>query len=147
MKPETLQRLSDQLIAHEGMELRLYKCPAGKWSIGAGRNLQDRGITEDEARHLLNNDIRISIDELTNTFRWFTRLDETRQAAMVELHFNLGLSTLRTFRKTLGLMEAAAAGSVAWHDVGRELLNSKWADQVGRRSQVIADMLIIGDVE
>jgi lysozyme len=147
VKPETLQRLSDQLIAHEGMELRLYKCPAGKWSIGAGRNLQDRGITEDEARHLLNNDIRISIDELTNTFRWFTRLDETRQAAMVELHFNLGLSTLRTFRKTLGLMEAAAAGSVAWHDVGRELLNSKWADQVGRRSQVIADMLIIGDVE
>ena len=129
------------------MELRLYKCPAGKWSIGAGRNLQDRGITEDEARYLLNNDIRISIDELTNTFRWFTRLDETRQAAMVELHFNLGLSTLRTFRKTLGLMEAAAAGSVAWHDVGRELLNSKWADQVGRRSQVIADMLIIGDVE
>ena len=129
------------------MELRLYKCPAGKWSIGAGRNLQDRGITEDEARYLLNNDIRISIDELTNTFRWFTRLDETRQAAMVELHFNLGLSTLRTFRKTLGLMEAAAAGSVAWHDVGRELLNSKWADQVGRRSQIIADMLIIGDLK
>jgi lysozyme len=147
VKPETLQRLSDQLIAHEGMELRLYKCPAGKWSIGAGRNLQDRGITEDEARHLLNNDIRISIDELTNTFRWFTRLDETRQAAMVELHFNLGLSNLKTFTKTLGLIAEAVEGRVAWHDVGRELLNSKWADQVGRRSQVIADMLIIGDVE
>ncbi len=129
------------------MELRLYKCPAGKWSIGAGRNLQDRGITEDEARHLLNNDIRISIDELTNTFRWFTRLDETRQAAMVELHFNLGLSGLKTFTKTLGLIAEAVEGRVAWHDVGRELLNSKWADQVGRRSQVIADMLIIGDVE
>ena len=147
MKPETLQRLSDQLIAHEGMELRLYKCPAGKWSIGAGRNLQDRGITEDEARYLLNNDIRISIDELTNTFRWFTRLDETRQAAMVELHFNLGLSNLKTFTKTLGLIAEAVEGRVAWHDVGRELLNSKWADQVGRRSQVIADMLFIGDVE
>tara|TARA_R110002020_G_scaffold469915_1_gene695297 strand:- start:602 stop:1045 length:444 start_codon:yes stop_codon:yes gene_type:complete len=147
VKPETLQRLSDQLIAHEGMELRLYKCPAGKWSIGAGRNLQDRGITEDEARHLLNNDIRISIDELTNTFRWFTRLDETRQAAMVELHFNLGLSNLKTFTKTLGLIAEAVEGRVAWHDVGRELLNSKWADQVGRRSQVIADMLIIGDIE
>ena len=147
MKPETLQRLSDQLIAHEGMELRLYKCPAGKWSIGAGRNLQDRGITEDEARHLLNNDIRISIDELTNTFHWFTRLDETRQAAMVELHFNLGLSNLKTFTKTLGLIAEAVEGRVAWHDVGRELLNSKWADQVGRRSQVIADMLIIGDIE
>ena len=129
------------------MELRLYKCPAGKWSIGAGRNLQDRGITEDEARYLLNNDIRISIDELTNTFRWFTRLDETRQAAMVELHFNLGLSNLKTFKKTLSLIAEAVEGRVAWHDVGRELLNSKWADQVGRRSQVIADMLIIGDVE
>jgi len=129
------------------MELRLYKCPAGRWSIGAGRNLQDRGITESEARHLLNNDIRISIDELTDTFPWFTRLDETRQAAMVELHFNLGLSNLKTFKKTLSLIAEAVEGRVAWHDVGRELLNSKWADQVGRRSQVIADMLIIGDLK
>ena len=128
------------------MELRLYKCPAGKWSIGAGRNLEDRGITESEARHLLNNDIRISIDELTDEFPWFTRLDETRQAAMVELHFNLGLSTLKTFRKTLGLIEEAVEGKVAWHDVSKELLNSRWADQVGRRAQTIADMLIIGEI-
>ena len=128
------------------MELRLYKCPAGKWSIGAGRNLEDRGITESEARHLLNNDIRISIDELTDAFPWFTRLDETRQAAMVELHFNLGLSTLKTFRKTLGLIEEAVEGKVAWHDVCKELLNSRWADQVGRRAQTIADMLIIGEI-
>ena len=147
MKLETWQRLVDQLIAHEGMELRLYKCPAGRWSIGAGRNLQDRGITESEARHLLNNDIRISINELTDEFPWFTRLDEMRQAAMVELHFNLGLSTLKTFTKTLGLIAEAVEGRVAWHDVGRELLNSRWANQVGRRSQTIADMLIIGDLE
>ena len=147
MKLETWQRLVDQLIAHEGMELRLYKCPAGRWSIGAGRNLQDRGITESEARHLLNNDIRISIDELTDTFPWFTRLDETRQAAMVELHFNLGLSNLKTFKKTLSLIAEAVEGRVTWHDVGKELLNSRWADQVGRRSQVIADMLIIGDLK
>ena len=129
------------------MELRLYKCPAGKWSIGAGRNLEDRGITESEARHLLNNDIRISIDELTDAFHWFTRLDETRQAAMGELHFNLGLSTLKTFRKTLGLIEEAVEGKVAWHDVSKELLDSRWADQVGRRSQVIADMIIIGEIK
>ena len=129
------------------MELRLYKCPAGKWSIGAGRNLEDRGITESEARHPLNNDIRISIDELTDAFPWFTRLDETRQAAMVELHFNLGLSTLKTFTKTLGLIAEAVEGRVAWHDVGKELLDSRWADQVGRRSQVIADMIIIGEIK
>ena len=129
------------------MELRLYKCPAGKWSIGAGRNLEDRGITESEARHLLNNDIRISIDELTDAFPWFTRLDETRQAAMVELHFNLGLSNLKTFKKTLSLIAEAVEGRVAWHDVGKELLNSRWADQVGRRSQVIADMIIIGEIK
>ena len=129
------------------MELRLYKCPAGKWSIGAGRNLEDRGITESEARHLLNNDIRISIDELTDAFPWFTRLDETRQAAMVELHFNRGRSTLKTFTKTLGLIAEAVEGRVAWHDVGKELLDSRWADQVGRRSQVIADMIIIGEIK
>jgi lysozyme len=145
VKLETWQRLVDQLITHEGMELRLYQCPAGKWSIGAGRNLQDRGITESEARHLLNNDIRISIDELTDAFPWFTRLDETRQVAMVDLHFNLGLSSLKTFRKTLGLIAEAVEGRVSWNDVGMELLDSRWAEQVGRRSQTIANMLIKGD--
>jgi len=146
MKEQHKEVLAGQLLRHEGLELKLYKCPAGKWTIGAGRNLEDRGITEEEALYLLRNDIEISIDELINTFPWFSRLDGVRQMALVDLHFNLGLGTLKTFSKTLSLIEQAIEGKVPWSEVSSELLNSRWADQVGHRSQTIANMIRTGEV-
>jgi len=147
MREQCKEILAGQLLKHEGLELKLYKCPAGKWTIGAGRNLEDRGITEDEALYLLGNDIELSIGELTNAFPWFSELDEVRQMALVDLHFNLGLGTLKTFRKTLNLMERAIEGNVSWSEVSSELLNSKWAHQVGPRSQTIANMINTGEAQ
>lgn len=47
------KKLTDQLIKHEGLRLKPYRCPAGKLTIGIGRNLEDKGITEKEAVMLL----------------------------------------------------------------------------------------------
>ena len=140
-----IQKLTDQLIRHEGMKLELYKCPANKWTIGVGRNLEDRGVTEEEARFLLSNDISISVDELQRTFNWFHLLDDTRQRAIVDLHFNLGLNRLKTFKKTIGLIEEAIEGRVEWSQVSSELLDSKWSTQVGQRAEQIADMMRLGN--
>ncbi len=140
-----IQKLTDQLIRHEGMKLQLYKCPANKWTIGVGRNLEDRGVTEEEARFLLSNDISISVDELQRTFNWFHLLDDTRQRAIVDLHFNLGLNRLKTFKKTIGLIEEAIEGRVEWSQVSSELLDSKWSTQVGQRAEQIADMMRLGN--
>jgi lysozyme len=49
--------LRDMLVQHEGLKLEPYLCPAGKLTIGIGRNLEDRGISIDEAQYLLMNDI------------------------------------------------------------------------------------------
>ena len=49
--------LKDQLILHEGLELKTYQCSAGYITLGVGRNVEELGITEDEARYLLDNDI------------------------------------------------------------------------------------------
>ena len=43
------QRLAEQLKVHEGLRLKPYKDTVGKWTIGIGRNLEDKGITEQEA--------------------------------------------------------------------------------------------------
>ena len=140
-----LQRLVDQLIHHEGMECFPYIDTVGKVTIGVGRNLTDRGLTKDECRHLLTNDIAISIGELERNFNWFAKLDDTRQAAMVDLHFNLGINRLKTFKKTLRLIEKCTLGDDLWGKVAEELLDSKWAGQVGQRAQTLARMLEVGD--
>ena len=42
----------EQIKKHEGLELKVYTCTAGRLTIGYGRNLEDRGITEEEALYL-----------------------------------------------------------------------------------------------
>jgi lysozyme len=55
-----------QLTTHEGLRLKPYLCPAGKLTIGIGRNLEGKGITKQEAIMLLEYDIQECLDDLTD---------------------------------------------------------------------------------
>ena len=133
------EQLIEELKRDEGVVLTLYKCSAGKNTIGVGRNLDDRGITDDESDYLLSNDIDICIEELTNGFPWFVDLSDTRQRVMVNMCFNLGLSRLMGFKNFLAAMEAGE-----WDTAGVEMLDSKWAVQVGPRSTRLKDLVLEG---
>src|SRR3990167_4092982 len=130
--------LRQQLIAHEGMRLKPYTDTVGKLTIGVGRNLHDRGITEAEARYLLDNDINTAIGDLL-ALTWFPDLDPIRQRVFVDLCFNLGIVRLKMFVKMLD-----AASRKDWPNAASELLNSKYAEQVKQRAQTLAAMLITG---
>lgn len=132
--------LRAQLTKHEGLCLFPYVDTVGKLTIGVGRNLTDRGISDAEARYLLDNDINIAINALT-VFPWFPNLDPVRQCAFVDLCFNLGLARLRGFTKML-----AAAERADWSLVATELLDSRFAAQVGQRAQTLATMLRTGQL-
>ena len=84
-----LDNMREMLIANEGLSLKLYKCTAGITSIGVGRAIQTRGISEDEAMFMLTNDIEICIAALDKRYPWWKRLSEARQEVMVDLMFNL----------------------------------------------------------
>ena len=133
------EQLIQELKRDEGVVLTLYKCSAGKNTIGVGRNVDDRGITDDESDYLLSNDIDLCIEELEGTFPWFQTLSDTRQRVMVNMCFNLGLSRLMGFRKFLAAMEAGE-----WETAGVEMLDSKWARQVGPRSTRLRDLVLEG---
>ena len=49
-----IQRLRQQLIKHESIELKLYRCTSDKLTIGVGRNIEDRGITHETAMQMLD---------------------------------------------------------------------------------------------
>lgn len=132
-------KLTDMLVDHEGMRRKPYRCTAGKLTIGVGRNLDDRGISPDEAMYMLANDIRDSRRELSAAFPWFDKLDEVRQAVLIDMCVNLGLSRLQGFRNTLSLI-----GVGKYEAAAQEMLNSKWAEQVGRRAQRLSRMMATG---
>src|SRR3990167_270296 len=81
--------LSDQLIRHEGLRLKLYSDSLGVPTIGVGRNLRDKGISHAEAMLLLENDLDEVLVDL-QTFPWWAALDPVRQRVLVDLRFNLG---------------------------------------------------------
>ena len=132
-------KLTDMLVDHEGMRRKPYRCTAGKLTIGVGRNLDDRGISPDEAMYMLANDIKDARRELSAAFPWFDKLDDVRQAVLIDMCVNLGLSRLQGFRNTLALI-----GVGKYEAAAQEMLNSKWAEQVGRRAQRLSRMMATG---
>ncbi len=132
-------RLKKQLVVHEGLELKPYKCTANKTTIGVGRNIEEVGISEDEAMYLLKNDIKNVVAQCQATFSWFDGLTDIRKEAIVNLVFNMGLSTFCKFKNTISYLEQGL-----YELAGTELLDSNYARQVGQRSVDVANM-IAGD--
>lgn len=132
--------LLEQLQRHEALRLELYKDSVGKWTIGYGRNLEDRGISEEEAGFMLDNDIDSTVAELER-MPLFLSLNPVRQVVLANMCFNLGLPKLLEFRKMFG---ALADGD--WERAAAEMLDSKWAVQVGSRADELADLMKRGEV-
>jgi len=130
------QKLIDMLIEEEGLELRPYTCPAGKLTIGVGRNIEDRGITKEEALFLLKNDIEIVYEELGKNFSWFKSAPETVQVVLADMCFNMGIVRLRQFKNTLAFFE-----NRQYKEASVEMLDSVWARQVGKRAKKLSDMI------
>ena len=136
----SLNKLVDLLVKHEGMRTKPYEDTVGELTIGVGRNLDSMGLSHDEIYYMLKNDIRRCEEELMNSFRWFAKLDEVRQHAMINLCFNLGISRLRKFKKALAAMEVSD-----YEDAADEFLDSKWAQQVGHRAMEVTYMIRFGE--
>jgi lysozyme len=134
------ERLVDQLIRHEGMELKVYKDSLGIETIGVGRNLVDRGVTEEEARYLCNNDIKIVERELVQSFPIVSSLNDTRIRVLLDMAFNVGLPRLRGFKRMW-----AALDNQDYVEAAKEMLDSKWARQVKTRAYTLARMMESGE--
>lgn len=131
--------MTRQLRLHEGERLKPYRCTAGKLTIGIGRNLEDRGITREEAAILLANDIAAEERELQRALPWVTKLDEVRQRVLLDMSFNMGLVGLLGFKNTLATIEAGN-----YQRAATMMLDSKWAKQVGQRAERLARMMATG---
>lgn len=130
-----MNKLEKELARDEGLRLKPYLDTVGKLTIGYGRNLDDNGISEGEALFMLRNDIATSRRELS-AYTWFRQLDESRQGAIINMHFNLGLPRLLTFRKMIAALDRGD-----YERAADEALDSRWASQVGERAVRIANIL------
>lgn len=131
--------LAEMLKAHEGLELKPYLDTKGKLTIGYGRNLQDVGISLQEAETMLANDIADARRRAEQLFDWYSTLDSVRQDVIVMLVFNMGAAKLGHF---IQMIQAIKAGD--FYRASQEMLDSMWARQVGNRAVVLSKMMMSG---
>lgn len=136
--------IQDLLKRHEGLRLKPYRDTVGKLTIGIGRNLDDVGISEDEAVHMLLNDIQKVQRQLVYRFPWYSKLDRIRQMVLEDMCFNMGLGNaqhgLLSFPNTLSLIELGNYPAAA-----AAMLQSHWAAQVGNRAVELSEMMRTGE--
>lgn len=142
------RELKRQLTKDEGVRLKPYLDCCGKYwrdctcrkkgklTVGIGRNLDDVGISLDEANTMVDNDIRKARMSLEKVLPGFLGLSVNRRMVLINMTFNLGLSGLLEFKKMLA---ACYAGD--WQRASDEMLDSQWAFQVGRRATDLAAMM------
>ena len=131
-------KLIEQIKRHEGLSLKLYKCTSDKWSIGYGLNL-DAGITEELAELILEYQVKCTVSELRK-LEWFFNIDSVaRHDVIVNMAFNLGVAGVCKFHKMIN-----AISLHDYHQAAIEMLDSKWAKQVGNRAIELAEQMRSG---
>jgi len=123
-------KIEDLLIKHEDLKLKPYICPAGHLTIGVGRNIEENGISEDEAMYLLRNDIIRVEKELKEIFPDFDELPYNVKLVLIDMDFNLGKTRFLTFKNMI-----QAVKERNWEAMIREMKNSKWCEQVEERCE------------
>lgn len=134
-----VSNLNDQLIRDEGVNLKVYVDSMGHLTIGIGRNLDAEGISIDEARFMLNNDIVKATAAVTAELPWTKDLDDVRFAVLVNMVFNMGIAGLMGFVNMLSNLKAGNYSAAA-----DDMLRSKWSDQVGDRALRLSRQLRTG---
>ena len=124
------------LIADEGLRLKPYKCTGDKWTIGVGRNLEAKGISEDEAMLLLDNDIKDAVADSRQIVRSFDLLTDDRKIVIVSMVFQMGKNGVSKFRNMLKAIEIKEFDIAA-----NEMLNSRWAHQTPNRALRLSNMM------
>ena len=122
-------RLKKQLEVDELRSKKIYTDTVGKISGGIGRNLTDRGFSDDEIDLMYANDVRMAEADARALVPNFDKLNDVRQEVLVNMSFNMGKTRMAGFKKFLS--------AVVIQDFTRaadEMKDSAWYGQTKDRA-------------
>jgi len=123
----------NHLKLDEGFSVKMYVCTAGYSTIGYGYNL-DIGMSEEEAELLLIHRAQKVDIALQRNLAFYKTAPPELQNILCNMAYQMGVSGLLKFKKSLAAMEAKD-----YEKAAEELLDSKWAKQTSLRAHRLAD--------
>lgn len=150
MDMEEKRKFLEQIKRHEGLRLEAYLCPAGKLTVGYGHNCEsspvagvekpgDR-IRRKDAENLLASDAARCAEQLSALRPAWRKMNAPRQAVLINMGFNMGITKLMAFKKMWAALERDD-----FLRASSEMLDSKWArEDVPRRAGELACQMQTG---
>lgn len=133
-----IEKAEEQLKRHEGYRDKPYRCTAGKLTIGFGRNLSDNGISRKEAEIMLRDDVIECVKDLETIFtqKGFKSFPFEVQQVLINMRYQLGAGSFRTFKNTIQLCKQRR-----WKEMAKHMRLSKWYKQTTNRAEELADII------
>jgi len=130
-----MSSLKESIRRHEGWRDKAYQDSEGIWTVGYGRNLQELEIDKQLGEKWLEDDLktaRLAAERIPE----YSLLTDERKDVLVEMVYNMGPSRVAGFRMML-----AAIRDGDWEEAAIQMLDSKWAKQVGVRARRLAKQM------
>ena len=145
-----MQKLQKELTFDEGCIDKIYLDHLGYPTFGIGHLILetdsehgqevDTPVSEKRIEECFEKDIQNVINDLDRNMSWWTDLCEDHQRVIANMAFNLGITRLLKFKKFLAALEDHNFETAAV-----EMLDSKWATQVGPRATRLRDRILKGN--
>jgi len=141
-----IAQLREQLKIDEGVKYEIYKDHLGYDTFGIGHLVVKEDsefgkpvgtkVNEDRVNEVFEKDVQKMIKEAKILFPNFDSLPEEVQQVIVNMTFNMGRPRLSNFKKFILYINESK-----WEEASKEMLNSAWAKQVGKRAQRLSDRI------
>jgi|TARA_R100001594_G_scaffold102260_1_gene136857 lysozyme len=145
-----IEKLRKELTIDEGCIDKIYLDHLGYPTLGIGHLITkddpeyglpvDYSISQERIEECFGDDIEGVLTDLDRNISWWVGLCEDHQRVLANMAFNLGINRLLNFKKFL-----AALQEHDFETAAVEMMDSKWATQVGPRATRLRDRILKGN--
>jgi len=141
-----INKLREQLKIDEGVKYEVYDDHLGYKTFGIGHLIKSTDeeygvpvgtpVSEERVNSVFDKDVITYIEEATKVFGNLEEMPGEAQQVIVNMCFNMGAPRLSQFKKFI-----RAIHDEEWTTASIEMLDSKWANQVGERANRLSDRI------
>jgi len=142
-----IEALREQLKVDEGVKYEIYKDHLGYPTFGIGHLITENDpehgepdgteISEDRVNEVFKSDVATFVSEAKILFPDLDDLPEIAQQVIVNMAFNMGRPRLSKFKNFI-----AGVNDRDWVRAAEEMMDSRWADQVGARATRLRNLIL-----
>lgn len=141
MNDNLKEKSRNLVMKHEGFKPHVYKCSKGFLTVGYGFNLENGWLPKSVADLWLNIKLENIESELSRRIDFWSKLNEARQAVLIDMAYNIGVEGIFKFKKMLCYLDLND-----YEMASKEMVNSDWFREVPNRVSELQKIMLTGEL-